>query len=110
MAISLLTVRASGKRSVSVTFTSGGAGDAVTLASIAALLSSTANSEIKSLLSPTVAYADAAAMLAAFGAAGVSFSLLGPTGVEAIPGAGQFTGFPAGVYMLRIAMSSTVSA
>ncbi len=112
MAIGALTVRSSGKRSVSVTFTSAATTDALTMASIAALLSSTANSEIKALLSAT--YASSNAMLTAFANAGVVVSLIGPaTGDEAIAGAGEFTGFVAGggaLHMLRIAMSSTVSA
>jgi len=112
MAISALTLRASAERSMSVTFTSAADTDTLTFAALSALLpASAADSAIKSFLDAP--RGSVALTLAAIGSNGVVLSLASSVATQPVPQVSAdktLAGFDAGDCVLRIALSSTISA
>jgi len=110
MAISALVLKSSAERSMSVSFTSAADTDPLTFAALAALLPA-GTSAIKSFLS--AARGSVALTLAAIGDNGVVLSLVSSVATQPVPQVDadkSLAGFDAGDHVLRIALSSTISA
>jgi hypothetical protein len=112
MAISALTLQANAERSMSVSFTSAADTDALTFSALSALLpASAASSAIKAFLD--AARGSVAATLTAIASNGVVLSNASSVATQPVPQVSAdktLAGFDAGDHVLRIALSSTISA
>ncbi len=112
MAITVLTLQANAERSMSVSFTSAADTDPLTFAALSALLpASAANSAIKAFLD--AARGSVAATLTAIASNGVVLSSASSVATQPVPQVSAdktLAGFDLGDHVLRIALSSTISA
>lgn len=112
MAITNLTLRANAERSMSVSFDSAADTDALTFAALSALLPASASSSaIKAFLD--AARGSVALTLVAIATNGVVMSSVSDVATQPVPQVDadrSLAGFDAGFHVLRIALSSTISA
>lgn len=117
--VSALALRTSSNRSMSVSFTSANVADTLTFANLSALLSAAVlgpqgllpSSAIKSFLDAT--RGSVPLTIAALGDNGVAVSVFSSTATASpvqVSADKTFAGFAAGDYVLRLSLSSTISA
>jgi hypothetical protein len=108
MAISALVLKANADRSLSVSFTSAGAADALTYAALSALLSSA--STVKSFLDAAAGSVDLT--LAALGSNGVDLALASSVvgSVIQVSADKTFAGFAAGNHVLRLSLAHSINS